>query len=190
MEEKILLSIAGALSPILFSFIFKKLESRNANTLRTRTLDEVQKQLELVKNYYEVQSVLLEGEKLAELKKELSTEAALIRDRLLLQPDQDKVTEKGKLSPFSRIFLTFKPHTAWGWILHLACYLDAIFMFFVGIGFFVDEQGNFSQKGLINNLQNTDLLIGTALFFLILLLLRWLALRNYDKANKKINSKA
>lgn len=185
MEEKILLSIAGALSPILFSFIFKQLDSRNKNALRDQAWENAQKRYELVKQYYEVQAAFLEGEKLNQLKQELSLEAAQIKDGLTVHTAKGKDRVPGELQLYQKIFLTFKPVTFWGWIFQLLSYLDSIFMFFLLIGFFVDEQGAISMDGLKKNIRDTNLLLGTAVFILILLLFRWLALRNYERAHKK-----
>lgn len=184
--EKIILSIATALSPILLSSIFKIFENKNANSIRLRKLDEAQKRIDLLNNYYQAQSNFLEGDKLAGLKEELSEEAAQIRNSIVDTYDEEERNVNGKLNNFQKVFLTFKPLSFTGWIWHLAYYFNLIFICFLFLGYFIDGEGNISVDGFITNSKDSELLLGTGIFILMLLLFRWLALMNYKKLITKV----
>ena len=194
MDEKIILgiiSIVTALSPIFFNFIFKRLETKNETTLRSRILEEAQKRFDFLSKYYQVQSGLLEGEKLEALKNELSQEAVQIKSGVLLSYKEPEARDPWKLSAFQRIFLTFKPLTVWGWILLLTCYLDSAFIFFALIGYGLDPvTNNFSGGAFMNSMHDSSAVLGVAIFILILLLFRWLALRSHNITIKKMQKAA
>jgi hypothetical protein len=189
MEEKIILgiiSIVTALSPIFFNYVFKRLETKNDKTLRSRILEEAQKRFDFLDKYYQVQTGFLEGDKLAALKNELSQEAVLIKNGVSLSYKEPEIREPGHLSAFQRIFLTFKPITVWGWIFMLICYIDSIFIFFALIGYSLDPKTNeFSGEAFIMSLKDSDALTGILVFVAFLLLFRWLAVRSHDAAIRK-----
>jgi hypothetical protein len=189
MDEKIILgiiSIVTALSPVFFNYIFKRLETRNETSLRTRILDEAQKRFDFLGKYYQVQSGFLEGDKLGNLKNQLSEEASQIKNSVSLSYKEPEIREQGKLTSFQRIFLTFKPLTVWGWILLLLAYFDSVFIFFILIGYSIDPVTNVSSgQAFIASLKDSSALTGLIFFILILVICRWLALKSHDSAMRK-----
>jgi hypothetical protein len=189
MDEKIFLgviSIITALSPIIFNYIFKRLETRNETSLRTRILDEAQKRFDFLGKYYQVQSAFLEGDKLTALKSQLSEEAGQVKNSVTLSYKEPEIREHGKLSSFQRIFLTFKPSTIWGWILLFIAYFDSVFILFILFGYSIDPVTNESSgQAFIASLKDSGALTGLIFFIVILVICRWLALKIHDSAIRK-----
>jgi hypothetical protein len=194
MDEKILvglISIITALSPIIINYIFKRLENRNENNLRSTILDEAQKRFDFLSKYFQVQSNFLEGAKLADLKTELSAEAVQIKKDVVLRLPGKEIVDPYKLSVFQRVFLTFKPLTVWGWILHFFIYVVMILFFFMMIGFLVDSKsGELSFVALKKSFSDSGWFV-FLMPIIILVVLRWRALVSHDKAveRKKLLSK-
>lgn len=175
--EKIIPSILAAFLPLIVAWFSKK----NKDNVRRGLLDEAQKKIDFLSNYFEVQKKLKTETEIEELKNQLSNEVNEVKNKISLLEKHEERTGYQKLGVIQKLFLTFSPTTAAGWLWSILFYIDLIFVFFFFIGSCIDDLGNFSTEVLQKNIQDTDSIIGLGFFLLILLLFRWLALRNYRK---------
>lgn len=175
--EKIIPSILAAFLPLLVAWLSKK----SKDNVRKSLLEEAQKKIDFLNNYFEVQKKLKTENEIDLLKVQLSAELIEVKNRIGLLDKIDEQTGYQKLGVIQKLFLTFVPASALGWLWSILFYIDLVFVFFFFIGSCIDELGNFSTDVLQKNLQDTDSILGLGIFLLILLFFRWLALRNYRK---------
>jgi xanthine/uracil permease len=83
------------------------------------------------------------------------------------------------LSTLEKIFLTFKPVSIIGFLLLISFYAILMFSSLMFIGMFVDDAGNFSTDIFIENILDPAISIALLVAILLLLLFRWLAVREY-----------
>lgn len=150
------------------------------------------KKIDFLNNYFEVQKKLKAENEIEELKNQLSNELYEVKNKISLLEKHEEQSGYQKLGVIQKMFLTFSPATAIGWLWSILFYIDLVFVFFFFIGSCIDELGNFSTEVLQKNLQDTDSILGLGFFLIILLLFRWLALSNYRKhsANNHIHKPA
>ena len=177
--DKITGTAIAALSPILFSYIFKHFDDRNKTNIRKNTLDEADKRIDLLNKYFSVQNSFLNQEEMENLKEHVATELREIKKKIDETYKDLPQTKYDKLNGVEKVFLTFKPHSVMGWIWQGAFIINAIFFTFLVLGLFVDAAGNFSKYAFADNMKNSDLVLGTVFVTGLMFLLRWLALRNY-----------
>ena len=185
MKEQVLVSLITASSPLILSFIFKRIDTKNETSFRVKKMEEVQKKLDFLNNYYKVQSELLDATQLSVLKKELSEDAALLRSQIHFINKEPKHFLKNELTGYQRIFISFKPLTFMGWIWLLLFYANLIFLSFAFLGFGLDENQQVSFNAFKKNMGDTNAVLGTGIFVLLMLMFRWFALMSYDKTFAK-----
>ena len=186
--EKIIPSILAAFIPLVVAWFSKK----NKDNVRRGLLEEAQKKIDFLNNYFEVQKKLKAENEIEELKNQLSNELYEVKNKISLLEKHEEQSGYQKLGVIQKLFLTFSPATAIGWLWSILFYIDLVFVFFFFIGSCIDDLGNFSTEVLQKNLQDTDSILGLGFFLIILLLFRWLALSNYRKhsANNQIHKPA
>jgi hypothetical protein len=178
--EKIITSILAALSPILFSYIFKNIEKRNKLNVRKNDLDEAQKRLDFIQSYFNVQTGFGSNEQTEELKIQLYREAEQIKQKIDgIYHSNEELMPYGKLYTFQKVFLTFRPISFWGWLWHILFYLGLVFLSFLTLGYFMDESGNVVSGAFAKNIQDVDLVIGSLFFIGVVVGLNVLARRNF-----------
>lgn len=106
----------AALSPILFSYIFKHVDDRNKTNVRKNALDEADKRIDLLNKYFSVQSNFLKPEEVVSLKSYVAEELRGIKKSIDDSYKELPQTKFDKLNVVEKTFLTFIPHTAMGWI--------------------------------------------------------------------------
>ncbi len=182
-SEKIFASILSAFSPILFSYLFKVVENKRQTSVRLQALDEAQKRISFINAYFQTQSALGEINDLKLLKSKLATEALAIKTEIETAY-QIGITKAAKhLYTIQKLFLTFRPLSALGWLWHILFYFTLATISFALLGMFIDENTNeYTQDALLKNLYDTDLLLGLLVFIALLLLFRWLAIANFKKS--------
>lgn len=175
--DKIIPSILAAFIPLIVAWFSKK----NKDNVRKGLLDEAQKKIDFLNNYFEVQKKLKADSEIEALKNQLSNELFEVKNKISLLDKHEEKTGYQKLGVIQKLFLTFVPASAVGWLWSILFYIDLVFVFFFFIGSCIDDLGNFSTEVLQKSLQDTDSILGLGFFLTILLLFRWLALHNYRK---------
>lgn len=175
--DKIIPSILAAILPLIVAWFSKK----NKDYVRKNVLEDAQKKIEFLNNYFEVQKKLKTESEIEELKIQLSGEILEVKNKISFLDKKEDDLDRHKLSGIQKLFLTFIPVSVMGWVWSILFYVDLIFVFFFFLGSWIDEKGNISGDTLAINLQDSDTLWGFGVFLLILLLLRWLSLSNYKK---------
>lgn len=175
--EKIIPSILAAFLPLLVAWFSKK----SKDNIRKSVLEDAQKKIDFLNNYFEVQKKLKTENEIDELKVQLSGELVEVKNKISLLDRKEEQTGYQKLGVIQKLFLTFIPASAIGWLWSILFYIDLFFVFFFFLGSCLDDLGNFSAEVLLKNMQDTDTILGMGFFLLILLLFRWLALLNYRK---------
>jgi hypothetical protein len=185
--EKILPSILAAFSPLLFSYIFKNIENKNKSNVRKNDLDEALQRLNFLKSYLDTQIGFGKEGQTEELKEKLYRDAEGVKAGIdEIYRERDEITPYERLYTFQKIFLTFRPASVFGWLLHIVFYFGLLFDAFMLIGFLTDDEGNMVSGALEYNMQDTGMVIIAILFALGTLGVNFLAIRNYKVSTKSI----
>jgi len=185
--EKIFPSLLAAFSPLLFSYIFKNIENKNKTNVRKNELEEAQQRLNFLKNYLETQAGFGKEGQTEELKEKLYRDAEGIKAGIdEIYRERDEITPYERLYTFQKFFLTFKPASNFGWILHVLFYFGLLLNAFMLIGILTDYEGTMASGALERNLQDPDLVVTALLFLLGTIGINFLAIRNYKVATKSI----
>lgn len=179
--EKLIPSILAAFLPLIVAWFSKK----GKEAVRKNVMEEAQRKIDFLNNYFEVQKKLKPEGEIDELKVQLSGELVEVKNKISLLDKKEEQTGYQKLGVIQKLFLTFIPASAIGWLWSILFYIDLFFVFFFFLGSWLDEMGNFSTEVLLKNMQDTDSILGLGFFVLILLLFRWLALVSYKKSSVK-----
>jgi hypothetical protein len=184
--EKVITSILAALSPILFSYIFKNIENRNKSNVRKSELDEAQKRLDFLHSYFNVQTGFGQDGQSALLKEQLYKEVEGIKAKIdNIYTAHEETTPYSRLYTFQKIFLTFKPLTFWGWLWHVIFYLGLVFCASLLMGYFTDNDGNFTNEAFSKNIQDWELVGGTLFFIVLVIGSNLAALRSYKLSSDR-----
>lgn len=182
--EKILSSIVAALIPFVITFISK----RNKDYIRKNVLEEAQNHVNFISNYYDVSKKIIDDKAIDGLRLQLSNELRTIKEKVNLSVLDSHLNHHEKVSSFQKVFLTFKPVSTSGWLWTILFYLNFILVVFAFLGFFANEQNDFTTAQFHKSMQDNNLLFGMAVFILTLILFRWLALKTYKRHMQKKDS--
>ncbi|MBE7177100.1 MAG: hypothetical protein INR69_11885, partial [Mucilaginibacter polytrichastri] len=94
-----------------------------------------------------------------------------------------------RLNTIKSLFLTFKPLSVFGLLWAVLFYFVFIILSFLAMGFFMDDNSNFTMDALAKNLQDSDLMFGVVILFGALLLFRWLAVGDYRRRSARMAAK-
>lgn len=176
--EQIISTLIAVFIPIFITYINK----RNKDIIRRQAVEEALKKIEFLDKYFDVSLKILPPEELQIQKQQLAEELLELKSNV---KKQQKETGFGRLGTIQKLFLTFKPLSVMGWIWTILFYISFIIVIFGFVGMFVDENENFNTQQFYISLHDTDLIVGFMLFILLLLLFRWLGIRNYKKLSSK-----
>lgn len=180
--EKIITSIFLALLPLIATYLGRL----NKDSLRKNMIDDAQKRIDFLKNYFQTISTLIPENEIQHLKVQLSNELNEIRNEVSSLDRKPLPGEPQKLGTVKSLFLTFKPLSALGLFWAILFYFLFIVLAFLFLGLFLDESSNFTFQALTKNLQDTDLMTGVVMLIVFLLIFRWLAISNYKSRSAKM----
>jgi hypothetical protein len=109
--EKIIPSILAAFLPLLGAWFSKK----SKDNIRKSVLEDAQKKIDFLNNYFEVQEKLKTENEIDELKVQLSGELVEVKNKISLLDRKEEQTGYQKLGVIQKLFLTFIPASAIGW---------------------------------------------------------------------------
>jgi len=178
---KVLISIITAITPIVFSYIFKRVERRSAIFISKSKIEEADRRMDFVQKYLDLQSKIVSDAELSDLKKQASAELAAIKQNVDLLFIRTQTAHHNNVSLVQRLFLTFRPATGLGWVLAVLFYILLCITSFALFGSFLDVNGNFSMSTLKANVKDGSLITGVIILLLACILIRFLAIRNYKK---------
>jgi len=178
---KVLISIITAITPIVFSYIFKRVERRSAIFISKSKIEEAGRRMDFVQKYLDLQSKIVSDAELSDLKKQASAELAAIKQNVDLLFIRTQTAHHNNVSLVQRLFLTFRPATGLGWVLAVLFYILLCITSFALFGSFLDVNGNFSMSTLKANVKEGSLITGVIILLLACILIRFLAIRNYKK---------
>ena len=177
MMEKIITTLVAALLPFIATY-FSKL---NKNNMRKNLMEDAQKRIDFINSYFDVSNKLLSGTDLITLKNTLSNELNEIRVRVRLLDKKEQYIGYQKLTTTQKVFITFKPLSTMGWIWAILFYLFFILDLFLALGLFVDENENFAFNAPLYHFSDPNLVVSLAIVYLLPIIFRWLAIKNYKK---------
>lgn len=175
MTEKILTSLLTLLLPLIATYLSKM----NKEYQLRSNLEAAQKKLDFINSYYETVNKLIPDTEKGTVKQQLLKELFIIKHQIVSIQEKDLEIGYQKLSTLEKIFLTFKPVSIIGFLLLISFYAILMFSSLVFIGMFVDDAGNFSTDIFIENILDPAISIALLVAILLLLLFRWLAVREY-----------
>lgn len=178
---KVLISIITAITPIVFSYIFKRVERRSAIFISKSKIEEADRRMDFVQKYLDLQSKMVSDAELPDLKKQASAELSAIKQNVDLLYLRTQTAHHNNVSLVQRLFLTFRPATGLGWVLAVLFYILLGITSFALFGSFLDVNGNFSISTLKANVKDGSLITGVIILLLACILIRFLAIRNYKK---------
>ncbi len=180
--EQFISSVVLILIPMIITYATKRNKSYRHKTL----LEQGQKKIEFINSYYSTLSKLSNSNQIEALKPQLSSELEKIKSEID-QLDEEFIHEEQNLNLFQKLFLTFKPLSLFGWIWAIIFYASLIFLSFGILGFFVDDNGDFSSQALESNMRDGEFLLGMAMFLGFALLIRWFGMITYRRSVKSSN---
>jgi len=175
MTEKILTSLLTLLLPLIATYLSKM----NKEYQLRSNLEAAQKKLDFINSYYETVNKLIPDTEKGTVKQQLLKELFIIKHQIVSIQEKDLEIGYQKLSTLEKIFLTFKPVSIIGFLLLISFYAILMFSSLMFIGMFVDDAGNFSTDIFIENILDPAISIALLVAILLLLLFRWLAVREY-----------
>ncbi|HLZ88230.1 MAG TPA: hypothetical protein VKQ52_13340 [Puia sp.] len=179
--DKAFVSILTGISPLVFAYVFKRMESRSALAINKGKLEEASNRIVFAEKYLQLQAKVLSDNELSVLNKEVSA------DLFRLKQDIDTLfikTEKAhnlKVFSVQKLFLTFRPASWLGWVLAFLFYLSLMFLAFYTMGLFIDDNYNFSFDAFKKQLQDGDTIAGFVICLSLALLIRYLAVSAYKR---------
>lgn len=175
-EELIPIAIAVLGSPVL-TFIITWLQQRNISYKRNQVLEQAGKRISFLESWYKAQQLVSAPEQvdsareLTQRQLDLTLEKLSRTSLMLVRP-----VVPYKTRPFfARAFLLFRPTSFVGWFVRVIFYLLLPFIGLVILGSALREDG-FSLEELTSNWK--PLLASLLVFFPVVLLMHWLAVRS------------
>jgi len=175
--EKIIPSILAALIPFLATYLSKL---SNAN-VKKNLMEDALKKIDFLDKYFQVSSKFLSETEIQSLKLQLSAEMSEVKNQLSSLDKKENISDYHRLSVIQRVFLTFSPASALGWLWALLFYFNLVFMLFLFWGFSLDEASNISIETFTEGIKDGTSIIVFGFLLIPLLLFRWLAIREYRK---------
>ena len=163
--EKIIPTILGALLPFILTYISKL----NKSSIRRNMMEDAQKKIDFINNYFEVSKKFLSDDDLSTLKNQLSNEINEVKNKIIALDRKEEITGYQKLNTVQKVFITFRPLSTFGWIWAILFYIFFILDLFLALGLFVDEHDNFTFNAPLYHFNDPDLVTGLVIFIILLL---------------------
>ncbi|MBV9962045.1 MAG: hypothetical protein JO072_07330 [Parafilimonas sp.] len=177
-------AILTALLPLIINYFSKK----NKDSEFKNLLDQSQNKINFINSYYDSLHRFLPDAEINILKSNLAAELYELKNKINESNETHATRSKAHFT-FQKIFLTFKPVSFMGWVWAVLFYINLIIFFFMLLGTAIDDKtSEFSLHAFRDNLfKKNDGSFGAIILMIgLLLLFRWLAVRNY-KHNQKIS---
>ncbi|HCY42098.1 MAG TPA: hypothetical protein DHV48_12205 [Prolixibacteraceae bacterium] len=180
--EKILPSILAALIPFIATYLSKL----NKASVRKNLMEDAQKKIDFLDKYFQVSSKFLHETEIESLKLQLSAEIQEVKSQISSSEKQENLTDYQRLTVVQKVFLTFSPVSVVGWLLSVLFYIILVFSVFLFWGFSLDEASNFSTETFVQSVQDGTSIFVFGFLMIILLLFRWLAIKEYKRKTNGI----
>lgn len=185
--EKIIPSILAALIPFIATYL-SKISKAN---VRKNLLEDAQKKIDFLDKYFLVSVKFLPESEIDSLKLQLSAEMQEVKNQVSSLDKQENLSDYQRLSIVQKVFLTFSPASILGWLWAVLFYITLVFTVFLFWGFSLDEASNFSTETFLQSIQDGTSIFVFGFLILILLLIRWLAIKEYKRrSNGNVHTKA
>ena len=181
MMEKIIPSILAALIPFLATYI-SKISKAN---VRKNVLEDAQKKIDFLDKYFQVSAKFLPETEIESLKIQLSAEMFELKKQVSSLDKHENLTDYQRLNVIQKVFLTFSPVSALGWLWSILFYINLAFAVFLLWGLSLNEVSEFSTETFSQNLQDGTSIFIFGFLFLPLLLFRWLAIKEYKRRSNE-----